>query len=36
MLTVHVMGHTYVKHGEQPVRLSAKAVALLTYLTLER
>lgn len=36
MITVCVMGHTYVKNAEQPVRLPTKTVALLTYLTLER
>ncbi|PNY79772.1 AAA family ATPase [Deinococcus koreensis] len=36
MLTVNILGHTHITHKGTLVPLSAKAVALITYLTLER
>lgn len=36
MLTVNVLGHTHITYKGTLVPLSAKAVALITYLTLER
>ncbi|WP_051935668.1 AAA family ATPase [Deinococcus sp. YIM 77859] len=36
MLTVHLLGHAHVTHNGRPVPLSAKAVALITYLALEK
>lgn len=36
MLTVHLLGHAHVTYNGRPVPLSAKAVALITYLTIEK
>ena len=36
MLTVHLLGHAHVTYNNRPVPLSAKAVALITYLTIEK
>jgi hypothetical protein len=35
MLTMHLLGHVHARRGKQPLRLSSKSVALLSYLTLE-
>lgn len=35
-LELHLLGHAFVSRGGQPVAVSAKGVALLTYLSLER
>ena len=35
MLKVHLLGHQYISQDGQPLRLPAKTVALLTYLTLQ-
>lgn len=36
MLRLHLLGHVHVSQNSQPVHLSAKSTALLTYLALER
>ncbi|MDV6375991.1 AAA family ATPase [Deinococcus arenicola] len=36
MLTVHLLGHAHVTYNNRPVLLSTKAVALITYLTIEK
>lgn len=36
MLTLHLLGHAHVSRNQQPVPVSAKAVALITYLTIEK
>ncbi|WP_420594389.1 hypothetical protein [Deinococcus sp.] len=36
MLTLHLLGHNYLSQNGKPLKLSAKAVALLVYLTLQR
>lgn len=36
MLTVHLLGHAHVTYNSRPVPLSTKAVALITYLTIEK
>ena len=33
MVKVHLLGHSYISHNGQPLKLSAKAVALLIYLS---
>ena len=35
MLTMHLLGHVHASRGRQPLHLSSKSVALLSYLTLE-
>ncbi|MFC6667478.1 hypothetical protein ACFP9V_20440 [Deinococcus radiopugnans] len=35
MLTMHLLGHVHASRGKQPLQLSSKSVALLSYLTLE-
>ncbi|WP_019587881.1 AAA family ATPase [Deinococcus apachensis] len=36
MLTIHLLGHAHLSRGGQPVPVSAKAVALITYLSIEK
>ena len=36
MLTLHLLGHNYISQDGVPFKVSAKALALLTYLTLQR
>ena len=36
MLTIHLLGHNYISEDGVPFKVSAKALALLTYLTLQR
>lgn len=36
MLTIHLLGHAHLSRDSQPVPVSAKAVALITYLSIEK
>lgn len=36
MLTIHLLGHAHISRHGQPVPVSAKAVALITYLAIEK
>ncbi|MEF2278531.1 AAA family ATPase [Deinococcus sp. YIM 134068] len=36
MLTLHLLGHVHVTHGQRAVPISAKAGALITYLAIEK
>ncbi|GBF06224.1 SARP family transcriptional regulator [Deinococcus aerius] len=36
MLTIHLLGHAHLSRDGQPVPVSAKAVALITYLSIEK
>lgn len=36
MLTLHLLGHTYLSNNEVPLKLSSKALALICYLVLEQ
>lgn len=36
MLTIHLLGHAHISRNQQPVPVSAKAVALISYLSIEK